>query len=115
MPVYLTLSIDQEIVEVLGETAIIAYMSQCMKKGILWFLWFVDLQIYMSSPLFGLQMCLLPEGSSSLYYMSANSKGSGETAHSPGAPPLLVAYVTSTLFSCVGLYIYEGWRSICPH
>ena len=75
MPVYLTLSIDQEIVEVLGEAAIIAYMSQHMKKGILWFLWFVDLQIYMSSPLFGLQMCLLPEGSSSLYYMSAGVVG----------------------------------------
>ena len=37
----------------------------------------------MSSPQFGLQTCVvvfLPEDSQGLYYMSANSKGSGETA-----------------------------------
>ena len=44
------------------------------------FVWFVGLQMCMSSPLFGLQTCFFhPEASSGLYYMSANSKGSGET------------------------------------
>ena len=46
---------------------------------------FVDLQMCMHSPLFGLQTCFLgvffclklPPG---LYYMSASSNGSGDTA-----------------------------------
>ena len=42
---------------------------------------FVVLQTRMHSPLFGLRTCaVLPEASSRSLYMSANNKGSGETA-----------------------------------
>ena len=52
------------------------------EKGAFMVFWFVELQMRMSSPLFGLQICVgfflkLPQG---LYNMSANSKGSDETA-----------------------------------
>ena len=60
---------------------------------------FVFFQMPMRSPLVGLQtLFLLRKG---LYYMSANSNDSGETALMRGPPDsLLVTYVISTLFSC---------------
>ena len=52
-----------------------------MKKGDVMVFWFVVVQMRMHKPLFGLQICgfclKVPQG---LYFMSATSKGLGETA-----------------------------------
>ena len=78
-------------------------MSGHMKKRDLVVFWFIVVQMLMHRPLFGLQTCIfglkLPQG---LFYMSADSKGSG-SAVSP--EPLLIAYVISALFPCVSSYL----------
>ena len=57
------------------------------------------------SPIWGTGMRFFPEVSQGMYNMSANSKGSGETALMRRlAWVFAAAYVISTLFSCAGTF-----------
>ena len=57
---------------------------------------------------------VLPEASSRLYYMSANSNDSGETVLMRRfVLTLQVAYMISTIFSCAGFIIITYVNQVC--